>query len=743
MSGTEYQQQNTLSTDTADIPIAGAGSSAAAAPVSGASYYAWTWEQILATVLDLGIPDRTEVTGQSWTVIQNGGQASPGLHLIWKAQWDTSPKAGATSIQVYLSPAVYSAGGAWDRFLNVPPQALSGVQAGSYGTMPLNPVSFQAASLAVASATKFTATAADQFRAMIHETTAPSSGFKGSAADVLAELLGDLRALMASLHGQMTSPVDYSTTIATTGDSAAKFLSDTWAAYNNWIQQPEHSPLGAIVQVLENIAVPGGNGGYEIPNPQQTPYGDLTTDAAWQQVEQQAKTVWTGSLLGASSDFSGLDVLGRIALGKLVDQYASSTQEIVPVIGPGQPRPAVPGPDYEPGNGSSVGKGTVAPGPGTSGPAVAEPGVAAPGAAGPGVAAPAVAGPGVAAPAVAGPGVAAPAVAAPGLAGTAALRANMAGGDTAVPGPGSSTGDVSPVLDAVGVSPVITSSSQVPTVSLLAAQPGLGTGTADAGQPADGIPAAGAPGAGIGAGAALGVLGSPDASAEASGALAAGGGTADAVGQVGDLAVAGEFAGTIGRGGRSGSARGHGKGRDGGHKRRAAPVAGFSLGRRANGSVLEQSAVPVTDPGPRPGGMSSALNVQLVPGGPAAGTAPSHELAGAGPVSHLQGAGQAIPGSALGLQESAGAGVGQPMLMPGCGPGGLGQAQQERERLAYLPEEEEYWGTDPGYADASVGRGDRDEPEDSEYDGGPAVAVGIGADSRLGAREFTAPEGRT
>ena len=91
-----------------------AGSSTAGALADGASYYAWTWEQILATVLNIGIPDRAEVTGQPWTVIQQGGAASPGLHLIWTANGNASPNAGSTPTQVYLSPAVYAAGGAWE-----------------------------------------------------------------------------------------------------------------------------------------------------------------------------------------------------------------------------------------------------------------------------------------------------------------------------------------------------------------------------------------------------------------------------------------------------------------------------------------------------------------------------------------------------------------------------------------------------------------------------------------------------
>ena len=59
------------------------------------------------------------------------------------------------------------------------------------------------------------------------------------------------------------------------------FLSAIKAAYEAWSQLAEHSPLGAIVQVLTGVATPDGNGGYTIPDPQNTPFGDLTTPGAW------------------------------------------------------------------------------------------------------------------------------------------------------------------------------------------------------------------------------------------------------------------------------------------------------------------------------------------------------------------------------------------------------------------------------------------------------------------------------
>ena len=94
------------------------------------------------------------------------------------------------------------------------------------------------------------------------------------------------------------------------------------------------------MQVLTSIATPDGNGGYTITDPENTPFGDLTTPGAWDSVEQQAKDIWLGPLDGNSADFEGLDLLGRTALSKLVGQYTTTTGTIVPVVGPAPP-PAV------------------------------------------------------------------------------------------------------------------------------------------------------------------------------------------------------------------------------------------------------------------------------------------------------------------------------------------------------------------------------------------------------------------
>ena len=133
-----YKQSSSLSTDTA-VALSGTGNSSPELAVSDTNYSAWTWEVMLASVLNIGIADRSEVTGMPWLTIRHGGQPVPGWHLIWTAGWSTKPTSGATSIEIYLNPALYTAGGPWDRFVNAPQAALAGVPSQNYAGLPLVP----------------------------------------------------------------------------------------------------------------------------------------------------------------------------------------------------------------------------------------------------------------------------------------------------------------------------------------------------------------------------------------------------------------------------------------------------------------------------------------------------------------------------------------------------------------------------------------------------------------------------
>ena len=331
---THYHQTDTLSLDTALAVSGTGGTSTPEAAAGDANYAAWPWETILATVLNVPIADRSEVTGQPWlTVVQDGQPGpGPGAHLIWTANWNTKPKSGATSLQVFLNPALYAGGGAWDRFVNAPSQALSGPAA----SLPLIPSTFQAAQRAIAGVTTGIHKVSTHLGLIHHNVTTEDVPLQGNAASVMGELFSDLHGATLSIYDQLSNP-SYSDAVGAAGDAATTFLGDLNSAYGAWSQLGEHSPLGAVVQVLTSIATPDGNGGYTIPDPQNTPFGDLTNPGAWDSVEQQAKNIWTGPITGNSADFDGLDLLGRAALTKMVGQFTTTTGTIAPVVGPASP----------------------------------------------------------------------------------------------------------------------------------------------------------------------------------------------------------------------------------------------------------------------------------------------------------------------------------------------------------------------------------------------------------------------
>lgn len=674
-----YQQTDTLSLDPA-LAISGTGGTSAPEQASGnADYATWSWETVLASVLNIPISDRSEVTGQPWLTVAQGGQQVPGGHLIWTANWNTKPKSGGTSLQVYLNPALYVGGGAWDRFVNAPSQALSGAT----GALPLVPESFQTAQAALAGVTAGFYDISTNLDQIHHNATGENTPFHGNTATVMAELFSDLHGATLSLYDQLSNP-SYSNAVGAAGDAARTFLTNINSAYGAWSQLAEHSPLGAIVQVLTAIATPDGNGGFTIPDPQNTSFGDLTTPGAWDTVEQQAKNMWLGLLTGNAYEFSGLDSLGRSALSTLTGQYATTTQIVKPVVGPAPPQTTqtpVGGP-ADPGGGPQARPELIAgPGvPGQGGPAAGGPG---PGGPAPGnVANPVRAAAGGPAPVVqafATPGGAGgPVGAVPGVIGLA-LTPPPATGQNAEP----------------GAPPVSAGLDFTSTAGVLAGAIGA-TAARDAG-------ATGPTGTG------------PEKSKG--------------------------FTGTVGRG-HKGKGRvsapaardAHPASRTGAHAH-IAPAAGFSLGGGPHGAVLSQAAVPGVAVKP-PSITSSPINMQLtptstdgsglpgLPGSPGGPSAASSMVLADGSPSAVTG------GAMLGGQGVQVGANGTMMLPPGgqCGMGQRGQQGQERERLAYLPEDEDYWATGPTLLSPGVDAIDDEADDEPDFDG-PRLIVGIGAEA--------------
>src|SRR5262249_25853492 len=143
--------------------------------------------------------------------------------------------------------------------------------------LPLDPPTFGTASASVADVTMMLAAVAQHFTDLRNQATTDDSGFQGNMADVAAQLLGELGTIAQSLHDQMSEPSSYSQSIGAAGDAGKVFLNSLQSAFDGWLAVPEHSPLGAIVQVLVRIAIRDSSGAYVIADPQHTIYGDLTT----------------------------------------------------------------------------------------------------------------------------------------------------------------------------------------------------------------------------------------------------------------------------------------------------------------------------------------------------------------------------------------------------------------------------------------------------------------------------------
>ncbi len=716
-----YQSSDSLSTTT-DVPLSGTGTSTPEPTAGNDDYSAWPWESVLATVLNIPIPDRSEVTGQSWLTISHDGQPGPGSHLIWTAGWNTSQNSGATSIEIYLNPALYTVGGPWDRFLNAPPQALSGVPSRHYDGLPLGPPSFDAASLSVSSVTDFWQSAAQELGVMYTESTSGSIvGFQGNLASVAADLLNHLKTVAVNLHEQLTVPVRYSDSITAAGVSAVTFLNDLLSAYSSWTQLVSHSPLGAVVTVLEQIATPDGNGGYVIADPQNTPYGDLTVDSTWPVIEQQAKNLWTSTLTGVPDGFAGLDLLGRTALSKLVTQFTTTTNDLVPVVGPAtppiQPNPVDPTPNNNPPNKIPPNDLHVnIPPPGGNGPT--DPGTQPP-----------------------GPG-------APPPSSDAHLPPNLfmvtSPGPGGLNGPGDVSGHFGVVDGPGGPAPVPPGGDQnlvgLPPISVLALSrpnlPGPG-GSISADSANFGVPSPGPTRL-----SSRTDLGSP-----------ANGTSSDLSTELG---LPG-FIGAIGRPGATGQDEARRRRKAGPGKKPGlavpltAPTAGFSLGRGPGGVVLDRSGVPAIVA--RPPTVTSSvigLNAGQVPGGPSPGrvglsvdgtpsatpTAPpvSTQAPGEG-ATVVTGDGTVFAPRLAGATEVTGVGgeggLGMTPMggMGGAGGAGSGFGRVERQRLAYLPEEARYWGTEPDINSLGSPAADDDSLTEDDFDAVPRRIAGIGARS--------------
>jgi hypothetical protein len=669
-------------------------------------YAGWGWEQVLTGVLGIPVPDRAQVTGQPWLIVRHDTSAVPGMHLIYTATRN-DPDGGGQSIQVYLDPAVYAPGGAWDGFSGAP-QVFSGVPAGNYGALPVRPPSFGVAAASVASVTSWLAAKTVQFSGMHQAMMSPSSPVKGSAALVLADLMDHLGGATNRFHQQLTSPVIYSDAIGAAGDSASTFLSGLWSAYTAWTQQPGSSPLGALVTTVQAAAA--------APDPANTSYGDLLADATWGLIESDAKTGWSEVLTVGSGGFAGLDPLSQAALGRLVAQYESAAHAIDPLLGPQLRTRLQPGPP--PPAGPGAGRSTTSFLPGGPGPKV--PGGAVPAGIVPNMP------PGAVPPPSAIPVTPLPGAGQPGAVSTLAAVSPAAG-------PAGTYGLAGALLMPAGVNVIggpVQPESAIPNAGSV---PPAGTNVLTAAAPAGGaVPGIAPPGiappqgaiaslAGAQAGLLLPAALLVSRAGERSGGRGRGGARRGSM-VVSELAGAADppgLAGSIGRpvlsapadnsvlaDGAVNAPAGPGL---------AAPAAGFSLGGSSpGGSVLQMSVVPRLATQGGPPVTSASVNLQTVPQAPVAGTAAAGETAG-----------------------------GRVYAMPPMMPGAAGGQNTERVRQAFAAENRESWGTAPTLPGAPVGPDDPSAPDPRwpDSDPGPFTATGIGAGGTEQAS--TTPDRRT
>jgi hypothetical protein len=173
--------------------------------------------------------------------------------------------------------------------------------------------------------------------------------------------------------------------------------------------------------------------------------------------------------------------------------------------------------------------------------------------------------------------------------------------------------------------------------------------------------------------------------------------------------------------------------------------AGVAIGRaEARQPASPPAVAPVT--GTAQATRSRPLNTDLVPA--TAPASPGTVAGSAGPLASAGGepGGPGIPvdgqaGRALGSEAGAPGPEGEPMtMMPGMGAGG-GQRDQDRQRLAYLPQDEEYWGTDTSGAVAPIGMRDVSDPPEQDFESSPALAR-IGAGNGTGTNGQARPDRR-
>jgi hypothetical protein len=332
-------------------PDNGSSSPPASKPVtvpSGRDYTGWNWEQTLVGVLGLALPSRTDVTTGRWTVINFNSPGGTGMYRIYAATWTTYDALGAPHKDtfVYLNPNLLTPGGVWDNYFFQPATAIQDAQLGNYTLLQADPRTFADAAAGVQGVIDFYYTTNKIFWGISNAVSGDASAFKGQAGGAFARLMNNLYQVSNSAYTALTNP-NYAQAITTAGNQVEAFLTSLYNAIARWSKMLDHSPLGAIYQALLDEGVmtgsdgvggghgdgPGGatgGGGFRMvnPNSSNSPFGDLTTAAAWLNVEAAAKQLWTTSVVQA------LDLAAQTALNALATAYLTTAGEDQPLPAP-------------------------------------------------------------------------------------------------------------------------------------------------------------------------------------------------------------------------------------------------------------------------------------------------------------------------------------------------------------------------------------------------------------------------
>lgn len=337
----------------------GGGPNTSPGPAQGPQNYdfaSWTWEQILNEVLNLNIPDRNVIGANNpntrWTTVEKNSSGDGGRIYIYGVTWGSDHQDTLT----YLSTWLQTPKNPWDFFLNEPYQALYESETGNlakYATA-LAPDSFAGPIYALQGVEGFYANAASNLNTFVNDLSGDQSGFQGQAGGTFAQLIWDLWDQINQISAQMGDPGvagSYDQQLLSSMQAAETFLNSIWNAYADWTNTMEHSPLGAILLALINNHIVVGTPGQWTTNPNmnptQTPFGDLSTDAGWQNVEAAAKQLWLNLIA------SMLDTNAQSALLNLAGSYYTTQQGLQEVSTVPPPQITPPTPNYSMGGGGS------------------------------------------------------------------------------------------------------------------------------------------------------------------------------------------------------------------------------------------------------------------------------------------------------------------------------------------------------------------------------------------------------